>query len=127
MSFPKWSALFSPGEHRHPFHMPKHCPVCGGEIVREPGEAASRCINTNCPARLKESISHFASRGVMDIDGLGDVLVDQLVSAKLVASVADIYRLRPNSCSNLSAWAKNPPKRCSPISKLRRKNPWPGC
>ena len=73
--------------------MPKHCPVCGGEIVREEGEAASRCINTNCPARLKESVSHFAARGVMDIDGMGDVLVDQLVSRGLVKSVADIYAL----------------------------------
>ncbi len=73
--------------------MPKHCPVCGGEIVREEGEAASRCINTNCPARLKESVLHFAARGVMDIDGMGDVLVDQLVSRGLVKSVADIYEL----------------------------------
>jgi DNA ligase (NAD+) len=73
--------------------MPKHCPVCGGEIVREEGEAASRCINTNCPARLKESVLHFAARGVMDIDGMGDVLVDQLVTRGMVKSVADIYDL----------------------------------
>jgi DNA ligase (NAD+) len=81
------------GEDRKPFRMPKKCPVCNGDIVREEGESASRCINTNCPARLKESISHFAARGVMDIDGMGDVLVDQLVSRGLVKSVADIYDL----------------------------------
>ncbi len=62
-------------------------------MVREEGEAASRCINTNCSARLKESILHFASRGVMNIDGLGDALVDQLVDRGLVTSVADIYDL----------------------------------
>ena len=73
--------------------MPKHCPVCGGEIVREEGEAASRCINTNCPARLKESMLHFAARGVMDIDGMGYALVDQLVTRGIVKSVADIYDL----------------------------------
>ena len=63
------------------------------EVVREEAEAATRCINTNCPARLKESILHFASRGVMNIDGLGDALVDQLVDRDIVHSVADIYDL----------------------------------
>jgi DNA ligase (NAD+) len=91
---PKVVRLVKQGPDRRPFKMPKHCPVCGGEIVREEGEAASRCINTNCPARLKESVRHFAARGVMDIDGLGDVLVDQLVTRGIVKSVADIYDLR---------------------------------
>ena len=76
-----------------PSTCPPQCPVCGGKVVREEGEAASRCINTNCPARLKESILHFASRGVMNIDGMGDALVDQLVDRGLVQSVADIYDL----------------------------------
>ncbi len=90
---PKVVRVIKQGADRRPFRMPKHCPVCGGEIVREEGEAASRCINTNCPARLQQSILHFAARGVMDIDGLGDVLVDQLVTRGLVRSVADIYDL----------------------------------
>ena len=90
---PKVVRVVKQGHDRRPFKMPKHCPVCGGEIVREEGEAASRCINTNCPARLKESVSHFAARGVMDIDGMGDVLVDQLVTRGIVKSVADIYDL----------------------------------
>jgi DNA ligase (NAD+) len=90
---PKVVRVVKPGHDRRPFKMPKHCPVCGGDIVREEGEAASRCINTNCPARLKESVSHFAARGVMDIDGMGDVLVDQLVTRGIVKSVADIYDL----------------------------------
>ncbi len=82
------------GSPRRPFRMPTQCPVCGGKVVREEGEVASRCINTNCPARLKESILHFAARGVMDIDGLGEALVDQLVDRGLVTSVADLYRLK---------------------------------
>jgi len=90
---PKVLRVVTPGDKRRPFRMPKHCPVCGGEIVREEGEAASRCINTNCPARLQQSILHFAARGVMNIDGMGDVLVDQLVTRGLVKSVADIYGL----------------------------------
>lgn len=90
---PKVVRVKAPGAERRPFRMPEACPVCGGHVVREEGEAARRCVNTNCPARLKESVLHFASRGVMDIDGLGEALVDQLVSAKLVESVADLYKL----------------------------------
>jgi DNA ligase (NAD+) len=81
------------GPDRRPFEMPRQCPVCGGDVAREEGEIASRCINTNCPARLKESILHFAARGVMDIDGVGEALVDQLVDTGLVSSVADLYDL----------------------------------
>jgi DNA ligase (NAD+) len=92
---PKVVRVQSLGSPRRPFRMPSRCPVCGGKVVREEGEVASRCINTNCPARLKESILHFASRGVMDIDGLGEALVDQLVDRGLVRSVADLYRLQP--------------------------------
>jgi DNA ligase (NAD+) len=90
---PKVVRVVKQGRDRRAFKMPAHCPVCGGKIVREEGEAASRCINTNCPARLKESVLHFAARGVMDIDGMGDVLVDQLVTRGMVKSVADIYDL----------------------------------
>lgn len=98
---PKVVRVVRHGHDRRPFHMPKHCPVCSGEVVREEGEAASRCINTNCPARLKESVRHFAARGVMDIDGLGDVLVDQLVSRGIVKSVADIYDLTAQQLMDL--------------------------
>ena len=90
---PKVVRVHAQGSYRKPFRMPAQCPVCGGKVVREEGEAASRCINTNCPARLKESILHFASRGVMNIDGMGDALVDQLVDRGMVQSVADLYDL----------------------------------
>jgi len=75
------------------FHMPERCPVCGGHVVRTEGEADHRCVNANCPAKLRETILHFASRGVMNIDGLGDALVTQLTDHGLVKNVADIYRL----------------------------------
>jgi DNA ligase (NAD+) len=90
---PKVVRVHAQGSYRKEFRMPSQCPVCGGRVVREEGEAASRCINTNCSARLKESILHFASRGVMNIDGVGDALVDQLVDRGMVTSVADLYDL----------------------------------
>jgi DNA ligase (NAD+) len=93
------------GSYRKRFGMPAACPVCGGKIVREEGEVASRCINTNCPARLKESILHFAARGVMNIDGMGDALVDQLVDRGLVRSVADIYHLTLDQLTALDRMA----------------------
>lgn len=90
---PKVVRVVEEGRDRRPFRMPTHCPECGGAIVREEGEAASRCVNTNCPARLKESLLHFAARGVMDIDGLGEVLCDQLVDRGLVKNIAELYSI----------------------------------
>jgi DNA ligase (NAD+) len=81
-----------PRGDRH-FRMPERCPECGGHIVKTEGEVDYRCVNTNCPAKLRESILHFASRSVMDIEGMGDVLVNQLVDRGLVRNVADIYSL----------------------------------
>ena len=88
------------------FRMPDHCPVCGGRVVREEGEAARRCISTNCPARLKESILHFSARKVMGIDGLGEALVDQLVDKGLVRSVADLYDLTGEQLAALEHMGK---------------------
>ena len=90
---PKVVRVLEQGIDRRPFRMPTRCPICDGDIIRAEGEAASRCINTNCPARLKESLLHFSARGVMDIDGLGDVLADQLVDRGLIKNVADVYDL----------------------------------
>jgi DNA ligase (NAD+) len=75
------------------FETPEHCPVCGGNVVRTPGEADHRCVNANCPAKLQGTILHFASRHVMNIDGLGEVLVNQLAERGLVKNVADLYKL----------------------------------
>ena len=98
---PKVVRVVRQGRERREFRMPSQCPVCGGEVVREEGEAASRCINTNCPARLKESVRHFASRGVMDIDGMGEALVEQLVDRGMVRSVADLYQLKAGDLAAL--------------------------
>ena len=72
---------------------PEKCPVCGTKVVRTEGEVDYRCVNANCPAKLAGTILHFASRGVMNIDGMGDALVTQLTERGLVKNVADIYRL----------------------------------
>jgi len=90
---PKIVRVVEQGKQRHPFRIPKQCPICHGHIVREEGEAASRCVNASCPARLRETLLHFSARGVMDIDGLGDALVDQLLNRGIVHSVADLYQL----------------------------------
>jgi DNA ligase (NAD+) len=103
---PKVVRVHTQGSYRRRFQIPKHCPVCGGKVVREEGESASRCINANCAARLKESILHFASRGVMNIDGMGDVLVDQLVDRGMVSSVADIYDLTVEKLTELERMGK---------------------
>jgi DNA ligase (NAD+) len=75
------------------FHMPEKCPVCGTHVVRTEGEVDYRCVNANCPAKLRETILHFASRGVMNIEGMGDALVNQLTDRGMVKNVADIYKL----------------------------------
>jgi DNA ligase (NAD+) len=76
------------------FHLPKYCPICGSEVIRVEGEAAARCSGgLYCPAQRKEAIRHFASRRAMDIEGLGDKLVEQLVEQGLVENVADLYGL----------------------------------
>jgi len=103
---PKVVRVTSHGSGRRPFRMPAQCPVCGGKVVREEGEVASRCINTDCPARLKESVLHFAARGVMDIDGMGEVLVNQLVDKGLIRSVVDIYRLTLEQLMELDRMGK---------------------
>jgi DNA ligase (NAD+) len=77
-----------------PFAWPKLCPVCGSKVFRPEGEVIARCANTSCPARVRESILHFASRRAMDIDGLGEAIVDQLLAAGLVRSIPDLYALR---------------------------------
>jgi DNA ligase (NAD+) len=75
------------------FHFPPNCPVCHGHVVRAEGEADHRCVNANCPAKLRESILHFASRSVMNIEGMGDALVNQLTEQGMVKNIADLYQL----------------------------------
>lgn len=89
-----------------PFRMPEKCPVCGARVERLEGEAAHRCMGISCPAKLKESILHFASKRAMDIDGLGEKLVDQLVDRGLVKTLDDIYRLTKEQLCSLERMAE---------------------
>lgn len=89
-----------------PFRAPKKCPVCGGAISRPEGEVVSRCVAADCPAQLKGRLLHFASRRAMRIEGLGDVLVDQLVEAGLVQDVGDLYSLTLDQVASLPRMAK---------------------
>jgi len=75
------------------FEFPTHCPVCGSEIVKTEGEVDYRCVNADCPARLLESLLHFSARKVMNIDGLGEAVVEQLLNRGMVKSIADLYTL----------------------------------
>lgn len=89
-----------------PFRMPSECPSCHEEVVRLPGESVHRCLNRNCPAQIKASIWHFASRDAMDIEGLGRKVVSLLVDRGLIRSVADLYRLRVEDLENLPGFGK---------------------
>jgi DNA ligase (NAD+) len=82
-------------------HVPEKCPVCGTKVVRTEGEVDYFCVNANCPAKLRETILHFASRGVMNIDGMGEALVNQLTDRELVKNVADIYKLTKDDLLSL--------------------------
>lgn len=83
------------------FEMPKKCPVCGAEVVRQEGEAATRCIGIECPARTLRNIVHFASREAMNIDGLGEAIIEQLLEKELIKNICDIYYLRLEDIASL--------------------------
>src|SRR6185369_8670597 len=95
-----------PDPEPEPFHMPTHCPACGGAALRVEGEAVWRCTNTACPAQLKERLFHWGSRRAMDIEGLGGVIVGQLVDRGLVKDFADLYGLSVEALSELEHMGK---------------------
>ncbi len=88
------------------YTLPKKCPACGQEVFRPEGDAITRCTNASCPAQLKESVKHFASKGALDIDGLGDKLVEQLVDGGLVNDVADLFDLEVEEVEKLQRMAR---------------------
>ncbi len=97
--------VVKPGKNRKPFRMPKHCPECGSTIHHVEGEVAYRCVNAACPAKRRESILHFAGRHAMNIDGLGDKIVDQLVDKGLVRDMAE--KSAQNLLEEIEASKKN--------------------
>ena len=105
---PKVDEVVSDAEHprgTQRFEFPKNCPECGNPVVRAEGEVDWRCVNADCPAKLRESLLHFGSRGVMNIEGLGDAAVQQLLERKLVTSVADLYWLTEEQLVGLERFA----------------------
>jgi DNA ligase (NAD+) len=94
------------GANRHPFEMPAKCPDCGSAVHHVEGEVAYRCVNAVCPGRLKESLQHYAGRHAMNIDGLGEKIVEQLVDKKIVKDFADLYSLKLDKVANLERMAE---------------------
>ncbi|MBI1750423.1 MAG: NAD-dependent DNA ligase LigA [Acidobacteria bacterium] len=94
------------GKERRPFEMPGKCPECGSRIHKAEDEVAYRCVNAACPAKRKESLLHFAGRHAMNIDGLGEKIVDQLVDKEMVRDVADLYHLKLESLAALERMAE---------------------
>jgi DNA ligase (NAD+) len=94
------------GEHRRLPHVPERCPECGTPIHRSPDEVAYRCVNVACPARRKQSLIHYAGRHAMNIDGLGEKIVDQLVDSGMVKDFADLYHLELEKVAALERMAE---------------------
>jgi DNA ligase (NAD+) len=108
-----------------PWQMPRECPSCGSLLHRPEGEAVWRCVNTACPARLRRSLEHFASRGAMNIEGLGEALVDQVVCAGLVHDFADLYHLVPAQIEALERMGKKSAENLlRQIDSSRRNDAW---
>src|SRR6202030_2836024 len=93
------------GADRRPFRMPDKCPECGSTIHKAPDTVAYRCVNASCPAKRKESLLHFAGRHAMNIDGLGEKIVDQLVDKGMVKDFGDLYELKLGDVAALDRMA----------------------
>ncbi|MFN5873442.1 MAG: NAD-dependent DNA ligase LigA [Aphanizomenon sp.] len=108
----------------HPFIMPSHCPVCGQLVVRETGEAVTRCVNASCPAILKGEIEHWVSRDALDIKGVGEKLVYQLVDKKLIHSVADLYELTKEQLCVLERMGEKSAEKLIKAIAQSKNQPW---
>ena len=107
-----------------PFQMPTHCPVCGEAVVRPKGEAVTRCINASCLAILKGALTHWTSRGALDISGLGEKIVQQLVDQKLVHSVADLYDLSAEQLAAMERMGKKIADKLANAIANSKNQPW---
>jgi DNA ligase (NAD+) len=107
-----------------PFRMPERCPVCNEEVIRPPGEAIRRCVNINCPAQIKGSIEHFASKRAMDIDGLGTKLVEQLVDRGIIRDVSDLYYMEKETLAGMERMADKSAGNIIDAIKASRKRPF---
>ncbi|MGB3418849.1 MAG: NAD-dependent DNA ligase LigA [Dolichospermum sp.] len=107
-----------------PFIMPSHCPVCGQLVVRETGEAVTRCVNASCPAILKGEIEHWVSRDALDIKGVGEKLVYQLVEKGLIHSVADLYELTKDQLCELERMGEKSAEKLIKAIAQSKIQPW---
>ncbi len=107
-----------------PFQMPTCCPVCNQPVVKPADEAVTRCVNASCPAILKGAIEHWVSRDAMDINGMGEKLVQQLVNHSLVHSVADLYDLTPESLGKLQRMGKKLAQKLVEAIAQSKSQPW---
>jgi DNA ligase (NAD+) len=107
-----------------PFAMPTHCPACSEPVVQPQNEAVTRCVNEHCPAILKGSLIHWVSRGAMDIDGLGEKVIDQLVERGFVHSVADLYRLTLEQLMTLERQGKRSSEKLLGAIASSKARPW---
>ena len=107
-----------------PFQMPSHCPICGQPVASPQGEAVTRCLNSSCPAILKGSLTHWASRDAIDINGLGEKIVEQLVDNKLVQSVADLYDLNVEQLTTLERFAQKSAQKLVDAIATSKTQPW---
>ncbi|MFN5160979.1 MAG: NAD-dependent DNA ligase LigA, partial [Cyanobacteriota bacterium] len=104
--------------------LPSLCPECGSELVREEGEAATRCVNSSCPAILRGSLRHWVSKGALDVDGLGSKLIEQLVDRGLVRSIADLYRLDAALLASLERMGEKSAANLVAALDASRRQPW---
>jgi DNA ligase (NAD+) len=107
-----------------PVGLPATCPECGSELVREEGEAATRCVNSSCPAILRGSLRHWVSKGALDVDGLGSKLIEQLVDRGLVRSIADLYRLDAALLASLERMGEKSAANLVEALDASRRQPW---
>lgn len=107
-----------------PFQMPTHCPECSQPLVREPGEAVIRCVNTSCPAILRRSLIHWASRDALDIRGLGEKWVEQFVEQGLLQSIADIYDLTVEQLKTVDRMGQKSAENLVEAIAESKKQPW---
>lgn len=104
--------------------MPNSCPECGQPVVKPEDEAVTRCVNASCPAILRGSLKHWASRGALDIDGLGEKLISQMVDRRFVRSVADLYQLRPQDLTTLDRMGKKSAQNLVESIESSKQQPW---
>ena len=107
-----------------PLALPATCPECGSELVREEGEAATRCVNSSCPAILRGSLRHWVSKGALDVDGLGSKLIEQLVDRGLVGSIADLHRLDQALLASLERMGEKSAANLVAALQACRRQPW---